>query len=255
MRHNANRTGIRMAVSFFVFLIIFSAAAPSLIGGTGYLFAAKNGKEAKKTEKKSEEKSENEPETVKKQDEKEADAPIRDFKEEEFAPKTEDESYIWMILKTIIIMAMLVGGFYTFFRYITKRAGIQTMGGDVMQILSVIPVGQNKFIQIVDVAGRVLLLGISDSGINLITEIKEKDEIDRLRILSTRQRPQQEPAGFQDFITKQIGKIIEKIQEKRTGLKKNPSSSEYSSHSDESGVDMDYLKSQRTRLKKLNGDE
>jgi len=162
-------------------------------------------------------------------------------------PAVEEESYVWLIIKTIIVLGSLVGGFYYFFRFVTKKAGIQVLGRDVVQVLSIVPLGQNKFLQVVDLAGRILVLGISDSGIHLITEVKEKEEIDRIRLLSSKSTPVQ-PGGFQEYVSKQIGRLLKgRNVEQETGA-----------FTRERKVDrMDYLKMQRDRLRgisKMNSD-
>ncbi|HSV97197.1 MAG TPA: flagellar biosynthetic protein FliO [Spirochaetota bacterium] len=162
-------------------------------------------------------------------------------------PTVEEESYAWTIIKTLIVIGMLVGGFYYFFRFVTRRAGIQLPGGAGVQTLLVSPMGPNKFLQVVDLAGRVLVLGVTDSSINLIMEIKEKDEVDRIRLISTKS-PSAQPGGFHEFLTTQLGKIIKKTM---------PSSRErghFSARTDEGRSDrIDYIVRQRERLKKLNG--
>ncbi len=162
-------------------------------------------------------------------------------------PTVEEESYAWTIIKTLIVIGMLVGGFYYFFRFVTRRAGIQLPGSAGVQTLLVSPMGTNKFLQVVDLAGRVLVLGVTDNSINLIMEIKEKDEVDRIRLMATKSSPAQ-PGGFQEFLTTQLGKIINKTM---------PSSrqrSRFAAGNDDSQADrIDYIVRQRERLKKLNG--
>jgi flagellar protein FliO/FliZ len=167
------------------------------------------------------------------------------------APRAEEESYVWLIFKTIFVIGVLVGGFYYFFRFVTKKVGIQVLGKDVVQILSIVPLGQNKFLQVVDLAGRVMVLGISDTSINLITEIKDKDEINRIRLLSSKSTPV-EQEGFHEFIVKQIGKLADLTKKRRRGT----GAGVYESRQDLSESDrLDYLKKQKERLKKLNGQD
>lgn len=163
-------------------------------------------------------------------------------------PAEEPESYGWLIFKTIFIIGLLLGGFYYFFRFVTKKAGLQLLGQDVIQVLSVAPLGQNKFIQVVDLAGRVLVIGVTDSTISVITEIKEKDEIDRIRLLSSRSMPAVTGGGFQDFITKQVGKIFghNEAAVEEPPVNRDPSDSESR---------LGYLQRQKDRLRRMNGDE
>jgi hypothetical protein len=95
-----------------------------------------------------------------------------------------------------------------------------------------------------------MVIGVSDNNINMLSEITEKDQIDRIRILSTRKPPPDARAGgFQDQVMKEIGKIIGRVRDFRhrdhtikTTVVDNP-------------ADIEYLRRQRDRLKDLNGSE
>lgn len=159
-------------------------------------------------------------------------------------PQIEEESYSWLIIKTILVLGMLVGGFYYFFRFVTKKAGIQVLGKEVIQILSLVPVGQNKFLQVVEIAGRILVIGVTESNISLITAIEDKEEIDRIRLLSSKSTPPKS-GGFQEYISKQL----ERVRGREKGVKKPdlPGAGERE-------VDkMDFLRKQKERLQNLNG--
>jgi flagellar protein FliO/FliZ len=164
-------------------------------------------------------------------------------------PTVEDESYVWLFFKTLIVLAMLVGGFYYFYRFVTKKTGIQSVGREVIKILSIVPVGQNKFLQVVDLAGRIMVIGVSDSNINLITEIKDKDEIDRIRLLSSKSSPVQ-PGGFQEYISKYMSRLFKK----ETGVNEiNENENIRSQYQEIESDRLGFLRKQRERLKKING--
>jgi flagellar protein FliO/FliZ len=162
-------------------------------------------------------------------------------------PAEEPESYGWLIFKTIFIIGLLLGGFYYFFRFVTRKAGLQVLGHDVIQVLAVAPLGPNKFLQVVDLAGRIIVIGVTDSNINIITEINEKDEIDRIRLLSSRSMPAA-TGGFQDFITKQVGKFFSRDE---SAAEETPVYRE----SADSESRLGYLQRQKDRLRRMNGDE
>ena len=122
-----------------------------------------------------------------------------------------------MFIKMIFVLGIFGGGFYYFYRFVTKKAGIGLFGGEAIKVLSVVPLGQNKFLQVVDLAGKVLVIGVSDNAISLISEITEKDQIDRIRILSNRTPPPTgSVGGFQDYVMKEIGRLIETVREFRS---------------------------------------
>lgn len=176
--------------------------------------------------------------------------PGEGFVEEDFRPQLEEESAAWMIIKTILVLALFIGGFYMFFKFVSQKTGLHMSGGDAIQILSTVSLGTNKFVQIIDVAGKVFLLGVSDSSINLLTEIKDREEIDRIRLLSSRSTPVQ-GATFPEFIAGQVGWVIDKINEKRTQGGKKTMMQEIS----QKEFDMSYLNKQKSRLKNINGND
>jgi flagellar biogenesis protein FliO len=178
--------------------------------------------------------------------------PTRDFKEDDFKPQLEEESSVWMFIKMIIVLGIFGGGFYYFYRFITKKTGVGLFGGEAVKVLSVVPLGQNKFLQVVDLAGKVLVIGVSDSAISLITEVTEKDQIDRIRILSNRTLPaDRKVSGFQEYVMKDIGRLIEKVREFRGRGGRTKTTVTVIDKPE----DIDYLRQQRNRLKDLNGSD
>lgn len=169
------------------------------------------------------------------------------------APKEDESSYGWMIFKTIIVLIIFGVGFLLFFRYVSKKTGLPSVGRGVVQILAVSSVGQNKFVQIIDVAGKVMVIGVTDGSINLISEITEKDQIDRIRLQSSKTIPV-DAHGFQEFVSEQVSSLIEFVGRARTSLekkKRDKRSFEPEEFYDDRKVD--YMREQRERLKKLNG--
>jgi flagellar protein FliO/FliZ len=181
--------------------------------------------------------------------------PGQNFVEEDFRPQIEEESASWLIIKTIFVLGLFIGGFYFFYKFVTQKSGLNLSGQEAIRILSTVSLGTNKFIQIVDVAGKIFLLGVTDNNINLLTEIKDREEIDRIRLLSS--TPPVRGSTFQDFITGQVGWVVDKVTEMRSrGSKKQTKHRGYNIEELASkDFDMSYIDKQKDRLKKLNGDD
>jgi flagellar protein FliO/FliZ len=179
----------------------------------------------------------------------------KDYTEDEFKPKADEVSYVWSFVKMLFVLGIMVAVFYYFFKYVSKKTNINVSSEGISKTLSVIPIAQNKFLQIVDLGGKILVLGVSDNSINLITEITEKHEIDRLRVSnSTDSRMRSNQASFGDFFKRQVGHVLDRVSNKTE--KKFDFSNEYANEHDygfEQKIDLEYLKKQRSRLKKLNG--
>lgn len=236
MRHNTSisyRAGKKVSLAFFVRFFIFSAFVMFSLYAAVPAHAQNNTSGA--------------PAVNNAADNNKA-VPGEGFVEEDFKPQVEEESVAWMIIKTILVLALFVGGFYMFFKFVSQKAGLHVSGESAIQILSTVSVGTNKFVQIIDVAGKVFLLGVSDSSINLLTEIKDREDIDRIRLLSSRSTPVQ-GATFQEFIASQVGWVIDKINEKRSHGTRKTTVEEISPKE----FDMSYLNKQKNRLKNING--
>lgn len=180
--------------------------------------------------------------------------PGQGFQDTDFGPQVEEESVIWMIFKTLLVLGLFVGGFYMFYKFVTQKAGLQVSGHEAIKILSMIPVGPNRTLQLIDVAGKVYLLGISESGINMLTEIKDREEIDRIRLLSSKSTPMKD-LTFQDFIAGQVGWVVDRVNDVKdrfTERKTRGGGNARVQEISEKDLDMSYLNRQKSRLKSIN---
>ena len=165
------------------------------------------------------------------------------------APVVEETSYGWLIVKTIFLLGLFGVGFYFFYKYLSKRSLIPNMGQGVISQLSVAPLGQNKFIHVVEIGSKVYILGVTDSNVNLISEVTGKDEIDRIRLSSSKTTPVNKQT-FQDFVAEGIGSLVSFIGKTKGAVEKKRKNV-HEDYAQETR--MDYLKTQHDRLKKLNG--
>lgn len=172
------------------------------------------------------------------------------------SPKFEEQSVGWLTIKAIFVVLLLGGGCYFLFRFVTKKSGLQRFGGEALRSVAVIPIGQSKYIQVVELAGRLLVLGVTDHAINNLLEITDRDEIERIKLLSSRSTPVME-GGFQEYFKNQLaalfqkGKPVGKKPERHTSFEENLYES--MDGEDDDAAHFRYLQEQRQRLNKMNG--
>ncbi len=64
--------------------------------------------------------------------------------------------------------------------FIQKKTGL---GGNVFgKVIGILPLDNRRMIYIVDIMGRVLILGVTEANINLLGELTDKDTLDSLRL-------------------------------------------------------------------------
>ena len=96
--------------------------------------------------------------------------------------RAEDSSFVGLFLQFFGVMSVLLGGFYLVMRFLKNKTGSLGGGNDLVQVIASVPLVQGKFIQIVDLAGKLMVLGVADSGVNMLAEIEDSRTADRIRL-------------------------------------------------------------------------
>lgn len=112
-------------------------------------------------------------------------------------------SYPMMVLRTIGIMGAVIIGLFLLYRLLIKKRNRIVTDSRVVNVLATYPLAANRTIQVVDIAGKVLVLGVSDAAVNLITQVDDQETIDRIRLLSEQDRGGQ--GRFKDQLVRLLG--------------------------------------------------
>lgn len=84
-------------------------------------------------------------------------------------------SLIWTLVKVLFVFGILTAIMYYVLKIISKKRDSRYPVKAAMKVLGSLPLGTNKELQIVDVSGMLLLLGVSDQSVNLIKEIDSRE--------------------------------------------------------------------------------
>lgn len=83
-------------------------------------------------------------------------------------------------VRIITSLAVVISLLFGISWFIQRRGGFnRSLFG---RILGIVPLDGKRFIYLVDVLGRVLVLGVTEQNINLLCEINDKTTIDALRL-------------------------------------------------------------------------
>jgi len=111
--------------------------------------------------------------------------PDYEYTEPEFTDN--ETSYTMLILRTIAVLAVVVVVIYLIFRFLLKRRNRIVADTEMIRVLATFPLAANRVMKVVDIAGKILVLGVTDSNINLITELEDKEIVDRLRLMGSKE--------------------------------------------------------------------
>ncbi len=84
------------------------------------------------------------------------------------------------LVSLVAVFAVVVIMAYFAAKFIGGRFNSARMAAGGGKILENLPLGPNRSVCIVELAGRVFLLGVTDGGITLLDEITDKDMIEHL---------------------------------------------------------------------------
>ncbi|TGK13667.1 flagellar biosynthetic protein FliO [Leptospira kmetyi] len=135
--------------------------------------------------------------------------------EERYRPSDEGPGIAGTLFRVVFILGLLCAALYYILKYVSKnREGRLPVRGE-MNILSSLMLGPNKQLQIVEISGRLLVLGVADNGINLITEIEDPEV--KHRILQKKESFQPPEGGFLVTVLEQIKDLNSRISGTQEG--------------------------------------
>ena len=84
-----------------------------------------------------------------------------------------------MVTTLSLVLGLIFLLFFGFKKYVLKNTAFG--GGKLVQVLSTSFLAPKKNIALVEVAGEILVLGVSDQNISLLTSIREPERIEEIK--------------------------------------------------------------------------
>lgn len=128
---------------------------------------------------------------------------------ENLANKKYDVNLFGLIVKTIFSLLIITGLIYFILRFFLKGQRWLTKQQGLIQIIGTHALTPNKYIQIAEIGNKLLVLGVSEHSINLLTEIVDKETIDFIKIQASRQEDKMQLSFIQHLKNRLHGQEIE----------------------------------------------
>lgn len=105
--------------------------------------------------------------------------------QERYSENQDDSpSATWILLKILFVLAILVGAGYYLILQMQKSKSAKYPVKGFMKVLSSLPLSTTQSVQIIEVGGRTLVLGVADGSVSLLTEVtapEEKSQIQKMK--------------------------------------------------------------------------
>jgi len=95
----------------------------------------------------------------------------------------------WDFVRMLIILAAVVGAIYLLFWILRRSAGRKITENNLIHVLGSRSLAGNRSLHLVEVGSSVFLVGASDGGVELISEITDKESLDSVRLKAAEETP------------------------------------------------------------------
>ena len=134
--------------------------------------------------------------------------------EKRAAGKEDKPSWAWQIVRTIIGLSIVLTIFYIGYRIFLFKRKLPRQNSGVMKVIYDFPLTPGKIIKVVEMNHKLMLIGVSDAGIQLISEITDHNQVEQIRLDCARESEVSKP-DFMLELTKAIkNKITDFTQPK-----------------------------------------
>jgi flagellar protein FliO/FliZ len=126
--------------------------------------------------------------------------------QERYAENQDDSpSATWILLKILFVLAILVGAGYYLILQMQKSKSAKYPVKGFMKVLSSLPLSATQSVQIIEVGGRTLVLGVADGSVSLLTEVTAPDEKNQIQKMKEEADP---------YVPNFLETVLESLQSK-----------------------------------------
>ena len=105
-----------------------------------------------------------------------------------------------LIIKMIVVLVLVVAALYGLMWFFKRRNNPAQSDDDFLRRVSTLNLSPGKSVEIVTLVDRGFILGVTDSNINLISEITDKEMISALNLNFDKKQNTKKPMNFSDVL-------------------------------------------------------
>jgi len=107
---------------------------------------------------------------------------------------------IWDVIRMVLVLGLVAAAIYGIV-FLFKRSAKQPVNSDpFLKVLANTHLGSNRYVHIVSVGEKAWLVGSSEGGVNLISEVEDKDTINVMLLEESKKSAASVSGRFPDFL-------------------------------------------------------
>lgn len=110
-------------------------------------------------------------------------------------------STLWAVVRMIVVLILIVALIYGVLFFMRKSMKLTPPTDDpFLRLVSQVSLGQGKSAEIITLLDKGYILGVSDSSINLIAEVTDKELVDAMNLYADDRDKKNKPRTFSDIL-------------------------------------------------------
>lgn len=109
-------------------------------------------------------------------------------------------STAWTFIKMILFLCLVVAAIYAVMWFFKKKVNNTKSDDNFLRRVSSLNIGPGKSVEIVTLLDNAYILGVTDSNINVIDQIKDKELIEALNLNFDKNQNVKKPMNFADVL-------------------------------------------------------
>lgn len=126
----------------------------------------------------------------------------------------EGGGYFALVFKTLFILGLFGFGVYWIFKYLAAKQGLAAPNLNIIKLITSVPVGTNRFIQLIEIGNNYFLIGVSENNISLLKEITDRETVSMIQVMKNRKQEAGAPkTEFTEFFKSILSGISRKVKD------------------------------------------
>lgn len=98
----------------------------------------------------------------------------------------ESPNNIWVLVRIVAVLLLVCAGIYGVVYLLKKSTGVNAASDPYLRVVSQLLLAPGKSIQVVTIGSQAFIVGVSENGIQYLTELSDKDLIDAMNFEADR---------------------------------------------------------------------
>jgi len=144
---------------------------------------------------------------------------------------------LWDLVRMLLVLGAVIGVIYVVFFILKRTAGGRYEETSMIHVLGSQPLPGNKLLHLVEIGSQVFLVASGDHAVNLISEIRDQESIDEIRLKASSNR---------GAVRRSFGELLSSIFQNGAGAAPSGSGG-----TEPAGEPFGFMQQQKERLRKL----